>query len=379
MNKGIFSLKGNKMILQETKKQKKPTCMAYYLGQYHPIEENDNFWGKGFSEWHNVAKARPLYLGHKQPSLPGDFGFYDLRSEEVIQSQINYAVSHGIDGFCYWHYWFAGKRLLTKPLDKICKVNNNKIKIMLGWANESWSGIWHGEDKRILIEQRYDNDEQKEHAKVLSDYFNRDDYFAYNGKPVFLIYKPKQLPNLGYLNRLREHIFKNIKKDIYVIGNWGPGLSQCFKNPEELGLDSAVITPLGDLYKNRYIHTIYNVYKKIIRDMKIGPEIKDFNSINKLLVSANKILKGVTHQTVITGWDNTPRSGRRGLVLKNYNNVSFENHVRIVLGKEIERKSNILFIKSFNEWAEGNTFEPKFNANWNEGSVFSRIINETFQ
>jgi len=129
--------------------------IAFYLPQFHPIPENDNWWGKGFTEWTNVAKARPLFRKHYQPHVPADLGFYDLRLPEVRAAQAVMARSVGIEGFCYWHYWFAGKRLLERPFNEVLKSGEPDFPFCLGWANQTWTGIWHGAPNRILIEQTY--------------------------------------------------------------------------------------------------------------------------------------------------------------------------------------------------------------------------------
>src|ERR1700726_3910918 len=154
------------------------TTIAYYLGQFHPIPENDQFWGEGFTEWHKVAGARPLFPGHKQPVLPGKFGFYDLRCEETLNAQIAYAREIGINAFCYWHYWFAGRRLLHRPLDDMLKVGDSSFRFILGWANESWSGVWHGASQRVLVEQSYNAQELDNHAAAIARYIETGKYLS---------------------------------------------------------------------------------------------------------------------------------------------------------------------------------------------------------
>ncbi|MBV8194214.1 MAG: glycoside hydrolase family 99-like domain-containing protein, partial [Candidatus Dormibacteraeota bacterium] len=127
--------------------------IAFYLPQFHPVPENDEWWGPGFTEWTNVARARPLFPGHRQPNLPGDLGFYDLRVPETREAQARLAADHGVDAFCYWHYWFAGRRLLDEPFEAVLRAGSPSLSFCLGWANQTWTGIWHGAADRILIEQ----------------------------------------------------------------------------------------------------------------------------------------------------------------------------------------------------------------------------------
>lgn len=129
--------------------------IAYYPPQYHPIQENDEWWGKGFTEWTNVAKAKPLFPGHYQPHLPADLGFYDLRVPEVRHEQAEMARSHGVEGFCYWHYWIGGRRLLERPFNEVLKSGEPDFPFCLAWANESWTGVWHGSPQTTLMEQTY--------------------------------------------------------------------------------------------------------------------------------------------------------------------------------------------------------------------------------
>lgn len=357
----------------------RPLNIAYYLGQYYPIEINNKAWGEGFTEWHNVARARPLFWGHKQPKLPGKLGFYDLRYDQTIEEQIQYAYENYIDAFCYWHYWFGGKRLLNGPLERLLALSKGKIKIMLGWANESWTGVWHGAGNKILMKQTYSEQELEDHCTLLSSYFDNDIYLHYNGKPVFLVYKPRLIPNCKeYLDIFRNKIMKNIGREVYIIGDWSPGIHQRIERPKDFGLDAVVVTPVGILMNN-ILQYIYITIICATRKMGIGPEVRRYKSIQKTREIANLQIEGIVHQTIVTGWDNTPRAGRRGLVFKGYNAASFEKDVRSVYELENTNKTGLIFIKSFNEWAEGNVFEPKFKYTWTEADVLRKVIKELYE
>ena len=171
-----------------------PRLIAYYLPQYHPIPENDGWWGRGFTEWTNVAKARPLFRGHYQPHIPADLGFYDLRLPEVRQAQAELARQAGIEGFCYWHYWFAGKRLLERPFNEVLASGKPDFPFCLAWANATWTGIWYDAPDRILMEQTYPGqDDHKAHFNALLPAFLDERYIRGGWKanlPGFPAFRP---------------------------------------------------------------------------------------------------------------------------------------------------------------------------------------------
>ncbi|MDG4648525.1 glycoside hydrolase family 99-like domain-containing protein [Roseibacterium sp. SDUM158017] len=168
---------------------------AFYLPQYHPIPENDEWWGKGFTEWTNTAKARPLFRGHYQPRIPADLGCYDLRVPETRIAQAELARAYGIDGFCYYHYWFAGRRILERPLREVLESGEPDFPFMVCWANQTWSGIWHGEPDRVLIEQTYPGeDDHRRHFEALLPLFLDRRYATVEGRPIFVIYRPQEIP-----------------------------------------------------------------------------------------------------------------------------------------------------------------------------------------
>lgn len=350
-------------------------CVAYYLGQYHPIPENDRFWGEGFTEWHNVARARPLFPGHRQPKIPGRLGFYDLRSKEALAAQIDYAWEVGITAFCYWHYWFAGKRLLYRPLDDMLKLDRPNFRFMLGWANESWSGVWHGAASKVLIEQRYDAKELADHAVLLASYIENGRYLEIEGKFPLLIYKPRQIPNPAeYLGELRDQVARRSGAKLHLIGDWSPGRNSEFSDPAVHGLDAAVVTPVGAYFRSPLLSTSYRFLRRKLAQIGIGPEIRSYRNMTSTLQRAMRTISGVSHATVVTGWDNTPRSGRRGLVLSGYDEASFRQATRSALAIEENNRTPILFVKSWNEWAEGNTAEPIFHEQWSVGSTLREIL-----
>lgn len=351
------------------------TTVAYYLGQFHPIAENNRFWGDGFTEWHNVAKARALYPGHEQPKLPGRFGFYDLRCSSTLREQMHYSRQIGIDAFCFWHYWFAGKRLLHAPLDDMLSMGDPDFKFMLAWANETWSGIWHGSPKSILIAQTYGKEELKAHCNILAQYMSSGSYLTLDGKYPLVIYKPKQIPDpQKYFATMRNTVKELSGKEIYLIGNWSPGRSGEFVLPSQYGLDAAVITPVARYFGGSLTRSIYTGIWKGLRQCGIGPEVRSYSEVSRTLRSGRRHVQGISHATVVTGWDNTPRSGRRALVLSGYHESTFRQATQVAVNLELENSNPLLFIKSWNEWAEGNVIEPLFHETWSAGAVLKSIL-----
>src|SRR5262249_40463195 len=175
--------------------EKNVRLIAFYLPQFHPIPQNDKWWGPGFTEWTNVGKAKPLFRGHYQPRLPADLGFYDLRLPETRAAQAALARDANLAGFCYWHYWFAGERLLERPLNEVVQSGEPDFPFCLGWANQTWTGIWHGAPQRILIEQTYPGPADHErHFYALLPAFQDKRHIRVGDKPLFLIYDPRRLP-----------------------------------------------------------------------------------------------------------------------------------------------------------------------------------------
>lgn len=171
-----------------------PRLIAYYLPQYHPIPENDAWWGDGFTEWTNVRRAKPLFKGHQQPVQPGKLGYYDLRDPAAREAQAELARGAGIEGFCYWHYWFGGKQLLERPFNEVLASGKPDFPFCLAWANASWTGIWYGEPERILMEQTYPGVEDHiEHFNVLLPAFRDPRYLRVDSRPIFFVFQPANL------------------------------------------------------------------------------------------------------------------------------------------------------------------------------------------
>ncbi len=331
-------------------------AIAHYLPQYHPIPENDEWWGKGFTEWTNTANAKPLFPGHYQPHVPADLGFYDLRVPETRNAQAEMARDYGIEGFCYYHYWFAGKRLLERPFNEVLRSGEPDFPFCLCWANETWSGKWHGYPKKILIEQAYPGkgDEEK-HFYTILPAFTDHRYITVDDKPVFLVYKPHLVP---YPKKMTDHwrelASKEGLKGLYLIGMADAGWI-----PEHHGFDAATIKkPLhpAALGEMRYTRKLRRVPRQVLN---YPLDIYSYRKILPHLLIPEAIKYNI-HPHVIPNWDNTPRCGLKGVVFHGSTPELFREHVkttvRQILDKPIEHR--LMFIKSWNEWAEGNHLEP---------------------
>jgi lipopolysaccharide biosynthesis protein len=339
----------------------KVRLIAFYLPQYHPIPENDAWWGKGFTEWTNVTKARPLFCGHYQPHVPADLGFYDLRLPEVRVAQAELAREHGIGGFCYWHYWFGGKRLLERPFTEVLRSGEPKFPFCLGWANESWTGAWHGAPDKILLEQTYPGPlDEERHFHTVAEAFFDDRYMTIDGKPIFYVYKPQQIPepqrfvehwqNLAIKAGLTGIYF--IGEDVYMDDNpWNPGQS---------GFDAVVPNSPGvAILRLSRRNTLRCMSLRILSRFFGYPNIYDYNDF----VAACHVDVANAYDffpNVLVTWDNTPRAGASGNVLINASPELFRKQLCRAVSQVADRPPDkrIVFIKSWNEWAEGNHLEP---------------------
>lgn len=348
---------------------KKARLIALYLPQYHPIPENDKWWGKGFTEWTNVAKARPLFKGHYQPHLPADLGFYDLRVPEVRIKQANLASEYGIEGFCYWHYWFGnGKRLLDRPFNEVLKSGEPDYPFCLAWANETWSGIWGGLPDRILIEQTYPGlSDYEAHFNAIVEAFFDKRYITIDGEPLFLVYNIKHLPDpKEFTDYWRKLATRAGLKGIYFVAH---ELPTC--NPADFGFDAVVLNIIPAVYHD--LAKLTETRSDRFFSSLTGSDFKDFyrrRIAKKPNIYSYKHFVNVGTVTlredimqfpmVLPNWDNTPRSSERGFVFHGSTPELFRRHLRSAIDQVSIRKHDerVIFVKSWNEWAEGNHLEP---------------------
>ena len=336
----------------------KARIIAFYLPQYHPIPENDAWWGKGFTEWTNVGKAKPLYRGHYQPRVPADLGYYDLRVPETRQAQADMARSYGVEGFMYWHYWFGGgKRLLERPFNEVLARGEPDFPFALAWANETWKGFAHGlTNRNTLIEQRYLGEQDYiDHFHAVLPAFRDRRYITVDGKPLFMVYKPLQHPDMQAFVELWQRLAReNGLPGIYFVGQAEVGQEQKILR---LGMDAACIFRMMECVNRRPF------FKKAVQRIKINlfkhPRVFRYAEAARWFVGPEDARDDII-PTIYSGWDHTPRSGCEGTVFSHYTPDVFERHVEQVL-RAVENKPaslKIVFVKSWNEWGEGNYMEP---------------------
>jgi len=348
--------------------------IAFHLPQFHPIPENNEWWGAGFTEWRNVAKARPLYIGHQQPNIPGDLGFYDLRLSETQDEQADLAKWAGIDGFCYYHYWYAGRLLLDKPLELMLARKLPDFPFCMCWANHDWTAHWAGRDD-MLIKQTYPGKhDHRVHYEYLRSFFEDSRYLTIDDKPVLIVFKPFDIPNVHHFVEL----FKSWAIDDGFIGLH---MIACDANTDLLNSGFDAIAPHSlNTSLTSYLSKKKNKLKQLLmhKVLQYPRWVIDYQEF--ILHSKNSQYNGITSiPTVIPNWDNTPRVGRRGLVLSDSTPDKFYEHLLDSVrgfARTNEKSENILLIKSWNEWAEGNYLEPdlKYGKKWLQ--VLKRFLTE---
>lgn len=344
-------------------------AIAFYLPQYHPIPENDGFWGKGFTEWTNVTRAKPLFRGHLQPRLPANLGYYDLRVPEVRELQADMARHAGIEGFCYWHYWFGnGKRVLDRIFTEVLESGKPDFPFCLAWANESWTGRWHGLNSKIILEQTYPGiQDYKDHFHALLPAFRDPRYIEVEGKKLFVIYLHHLIPDLELFARCWNDLARENGINGFYFVSFSRDSDGALEKPPDLdGLiikdlfETMMKTASNPLHKmGPYLKRKFRLNQSGIPEETLFPPLRSYYA-NMIDAWSAKPIKDAIIPCVHPNWDNTPRCGRRGLVIMNSTPDLFRKLVTDQLGKISNRpfENRLFFIKSWNEWAEGNYLEP---------------------
>lgn len=350
----------------------KARILALYLPQFHPIPENDEWWGKGFTEWTNVGKAVRYFKTHYQPRVPADLGYYDLRVPETRQAQADMAREYGIEGFVYWHYWFGnGRRLLERPFNEVLASGEPDFPFALAWANESWRGFVHGiTNRNTLIEQHYGGvEDYTAHFYAVLPAFRDHRYITVDGKPLFMIYKPLGDPEVvTFINTWRKLAAENgLEKGIFFVGHSNE-LNLSIRDIFSTGVD-AVNTLRAFKYldvKHPYFERMREKFDRRYRKNSPPPNYRYERMAAYFLDESEDTLENV-FPSVIPNWDHTPRSGRQGIIMTDSTPELFGKHLReaveMVRNKAPEHR--IIMLKSWNEWAEGNYVEPDMK--WGHG------------
>jgi hypothetical protein len=358
--------------------------IAFYLPQFHPVPENDEWWGKGFTEWRSVAKAKPLFKGHYQPKIPADLGFYDLRLPEVREQQAQMAREAGIEGFCYWHYWFGnGKQLLEKPFQDVLESGKPDFPFCLGWANHDWNNATWTKSAalvktQILMKQTYSEEDYIKHFYYALTAFKDKRYITVDGKPLFAVYLPFELPDAKkFIEIWRNLAAENGLKGIHFVG-----ISNNFSFKKKIdGTKRMTDTENSAMYYNYILDMGFDavnsrgVYRAAVKVKGILNQIihaglsrvfkisflnkfrqKD---INKYFYVEEDSWENI-YPTLLPNFDRSPRAGKKADIYVDSTPEVFKEQIKkcLELVKDKPDEHKIIFLKSWNEWGEGNYVEP---------------------
>lgn len=382
----------------------KARVIALYLPQFHPIPENDKWWGPGFTEWTNVAQAKPLFKGHIQPKIPADLGFYDLRLEETREQQAQLAREAGIEGFCYYHYWFGnGRQLLERPFNEVLESGKPDFPFCLCWANHSWSNkTWNRksaiQSNSMLLEQTYPDDDEL-HFMTLLPAFKDPRYIKIDGKPVFVLYEPMYHTHVEkWIKIWRELAERNGLPGLYLIGMTPSTLTihqnedgttsrvmpnlessaEIYKRILDMGFDA--VNSYGKrrgemLASGKYTELVKTVLRRV--GIPVGHKYDYVKTIRGYFAPEDNWEN--VFPTILPQWDRTPRTTTYDGVYVDATPNAFEKHIRqavdIIKDKQDEHK--VVFLKSWNEWGEGNYVEPdqEFGHGWLD-AIHNAIIDD---
>lgn len=348
---------------------KKARIIAFYLPQYHPFKENDEWWGKGFTEWTNVGKAKPLFRGHYQPHVPADLGYYDLRMPLIRVQQAEMAREAGVEGFMYWHYWFGnGKTLMANIFHEILESGKPDFPFCLGWANHSWtrrtwnSSAQNNKDTDLMLQEYPGDEDIIMHFNAVLPALKDKRYITVDGKPLFLIYDPYSLPDPLHFIEMWNNMAKEngITQGIHFVGMTHGWLNN-YEKVLDLGFDAMATSNLWyaeSKVRGYFFKMLYTKWRIFSPQTAPIDKYEYKNIIKYLFTDYDKMENG--YPSIIPNWDRSPRGGKRAIIYTNSTPDLFKKHVedvvKIVECKEPEHR--IVFLRSWNEWAEGNHMEP---------------------
>ncbi len=333
--------------------------IAYYLPHYHAIPENDAWWRKDFTEWDRVRAAKPLFKGHRQPVVPGELGYYNLLDPAIRERQAQLAREAGIEGFCYWHYWFGGKQLLEQPLQQVLQSGKPDFPFCIAWANESWyAKTWMDhpdQPDRLLIEQTYPEGDDEAHFAAILPMLRDKRYIQVDGKPLLVVYRPLQLPDGKAWVAKWQEMAKNAGfNGLFLVGH--TLYSRETDAIRALGFDAVNIVPIGDVKRNTGLALRH--LPSLIRHL-CGRSPLVYDYARAIRVFASTIMKREdVVPTILPNWDHSPRSKNKALVLHDAHPQAFDAHVKAIRHIVDHKHNQLVLLKSWNEWSEGNYMEP---------------------
>lgn len=344
--------------------EQKIKLIAYYLPQFYEIEFNNNYWGKGYTEWTTTANAKPLFKGHYQPHIPADLGFYNLLMPEARKAQAEMAQKYGIDGFCYWYYWFGnGKTIMEKPINAIIQSKEPNFPFCVCWANHSWINPATG---ALMLEQKYlGKKDYEDYFYSLLPAFKDKRYIKINNSPLFALFDPLSIPNINeFITQWASLAQKEGLAGIYFIG-----LAQSEDTliaASQLNLNAINIIRLKDFQKH------INPYKERLKYIFRSTHDYKYTVASKYFVAPEDVKENII-PTIIPGWDHSPRNGKKSLILTNYTPDAFRKHLEDIFNVLKQKENKLCFVKAWNEWGEGNHLEPDLKY----GLQFLEVLKET--
>lgn len=350
--------------------------IAYYLPQYHSIPENDAWWGKDFTEWQSVRAAQPLFPDHQQPVVPGELGYYNLLDPDIRERQAQLAREAGIEGFCYWHYWFGGKQLLEQPLQQVLQSGKPDFPFCIAWANESWyAKTWrddtHTQD-RLLIEQTYSEEDDRAHFEAILPMLRDKRYIQVDGKPLVVVYRPLDIPNgRAWVERWQKMAKSAGFNGLFLMGH--VAYSRQADEVLNAGFDAVNIVPLGDAKRDirSAIRHLPNLFEYLRGK---APLVYDYTEAMRAF-AAPVMQREKVVPTILPNWDHSPRSGARAFILHHASPETFKAHAETIRRIADKKRNDLVMLKSWNEWSEGNYMEP--DQRW--GKQYIDILSQVTQ
>lgn len=361
----LFNEKKRKVIKKSNTEgnPKAVKLLAFYLPQFHEIPENNQWWGQGFTEWVNVKKSRPIFWGQNQPRVPLKDNYYDLSYSNVMEEQMRLAKKYGIYGFCFYHYWFDGKKMLEKPVELLLNNNKAKLNFCLSWANEPWTKAWHGNggEKKVLIRQKYGGPDQwTQHFNYLLQFFQDKRYIKINNKPMFLIYRINEMDRYNEMLKLWDKLaLENGFDGMHIVSMtaWKE------RQPKSKFISAKTDFVPGKWLRNQsysYIkslkHTIFEKYDRINFWNRLMCNRFDYDKVNKEFLKQNH--NRHEYRCAFVDFDDTARRGKRATIFFGSTPKKFEKYLSESINKSIAENNEFLFINAWNEWGEGAYLEP---------------------